>query len=139
MARFYTALATDGLAAKPELVRRAPERERLFTLTADQLKGVRDALSSVVSSSGTAASAQIHGVVIAGKTGTAQAGVFRNGIELNHAWFVGFAPAEDPQIVVAVMLENVPFHGSVTARMASSIISRYLGKQAVIGAETEGD
>ena len=139
MARFYTALATDGLAAKPELVRRAPERERLFTLTADQLKGVRDALSSVVSSSGTAASAQIHGVVIAGKTGTAQAGVFRNGVELNHAWFVGFAPADDPQIVVAVMLENVPFHGSVTARMASSIISRYLGKQTVIGAETEGD
>jgi penicillin-binding protein 2 len=138
MARFYTALANDGYAAKPELVRRSPERQKVFTLTPEQMKGVRDAMASVVSTSGTAAGAIIQGVVIAGKTGTAQTGVYRNGVELNHAWFIGFAPANDPQVVVAVMLENVLVHGSVPAVMASKIISRYLGKQAVLGAETEG-
>jgi cell division protein FtsI/penicillin-binding protein 2 len=76
---------------------------------------------------------------MAGKTGTAQSGHFVNGVELNHAWFTGFAPADDPKIVVAVMLEDVPYHGSVTARMASAIISRYLKVQATSTINTEGN
>jgi penicillin-binding protein 2 len=139
MARFYTALATDGFAARPELTRRKPEKVRLFTLNPEQLAGVRAAMADVVSARGTAAGAQIRGVVIAGKTGTAQTGVFENGIELNHAWFTGFAPAEDPKIVIVVMLELVPHHGSVSARIASKLIERYLNAQAVLGAQTEGD
>ena len=45
MARFYTALATDGQAAKPEIVHRRPERTRLFTLTAPQMAGLRSAMA----------------------------------------------------------------------------------------------
>jgi len=78
-------------------------------------------------------------VRVGGKTGTAQSGRIVNGVELNHAWFVGFAPADDPKIVVAVMLEYVPFHGSVTAHMASAIISRFLHVVAVSGIQTEGN
>ena len=70
--------------------------------------------------------AAIKGVVLAGKTGTAQTGVRKNGVELNHAWFTGYAPADKPKIVVAVMLENVSFHGSVTALLASKMIAYYL-------------
>jgi cell division protein FtsI/penicillin-binding protein 2 len=62
-----------------------------------------------------------------------------NGVELNHAWFMGFAPADNPKIVVAVMLEYVPYHGSVTAHMASAIISRYLKVQAQSAINTEGN
>lgn len=137
MARFYSALATDGSAARPMIVHRTPERTKIFNLPVDQLKGVQNALASVVAS-GTGGQAAVQGVLVAGKTGTAQTRVFRNGQELNHAWFVGYAPANDPKIVVAVMLEFVPFHGSVTAGMASKIIAKYLGVQPTIMLETEG-
>jgi penicillin-binding protein 2 len=139
MARFYTALATDGSIVRPEIVRRQTERTKVFRLTPDQIAGLQHAMAGVVSSRGTAAGAQIEGCVIAGKTGTAQSGVFRNGIELNHAWFTGYAPAEDPKIVIAVMLELVPYHGSVAARIASKMIEHYLKRPTIQGAQLEGD
>ena len=71
MARFYTALATDGYAATPHVVARTPERKKLFDLSPEQLKSVQLALADVVSR-GTAAGAQVQGLTIAGKTGTAQ-------------------------------------------------------------------
>jgi penicillin-binding protein 2 len=139
MAKFYTALATDGSAVRPEIVRRQTERTKVFQLTPEQMEGLQTAMAGVVSSRGTAAGAQIQGVVIAGKTGTAQSGVFRNGVELNHAWFAGYAPADDPKIVVVVMLEQVPFHGSVTALMASKLIEHYLKRPTIQGAQLDGD
>jgi penicillin-binding protein 2 len=140
MARFYSALATDGTAPTPRIVRTTEEnkRTRLFTLPPDQMKQVQAALAGVVSSGGTAAGAQIQGLSIAGKTGTAQSGRFVEGKELNHAWFVGYAPANDPKIVVALMLEYVPFHGSVTARLATQIMERYLKVTLKSQVETEG-
>jgi cell division protein FtsI/penicillin-binding protein 2 len=62
-------------------------------------------------------------VVLAGKTGTAQ---HMEPGKLDHAWFVGFAPANDPKIVVAVMVEYGD-HGYLAARIASKIIAAYLG------------
>jgi penicillin-binding protein 2 len=139
MARFYAALATNGMAPAPRVAKTKtqPEGQRLFQLPADQYDLLKSALVGVVSG-GTAGSAAIKGVKVAGKTGTAQSNRFVNGIELNHAWFVGYAPADDPKIVVAVMLEYVPYHGSVTARMATAIMSRFLKVQAVSTVETEG-
>lgn len=141
MARFYAALATDGLLVRPTIARqRTAARERIYALPAEQLAGLRAALAGVVSEKGTAAGARIEGVTIAGKTGTAQSGTFLNGKELNHAWFTGFAPADNPRIVVAVMLENVPFHGSVSARLASKIIEAYLKQPAAVtAAVTQGE
>ena len=138
MARFYTALATDGSAARPMIVHRTPERTKIISLAGDQLKGVQNALASVVAG-GTGGGAAVKGVLVAGKTGTAQTGVFKNGKELYHAWFIGYAPADDPKIVVAIMLEFVPFHGSVSAHLASQIIGKYLGIVPIVLVETEGD
>lgn len=121
MAKFYTALATDGSAAKPELVARSPERRKIMNLTASQLKGLRIAMAGVTSAGGTAASAGIEGLVIAGKTGSAQN---TENPEKDHAWFVGFAPADNPVIVVAVFLE-FGIHGYYAARVASKIIGFY--------------
>jgi penicillin-binding protein 2 len=139
MARFYTALATDGSIVRPEIVRRQTERTKIVKLTPEQMAGLQNAMAGVVSSRGTAAGAQIQGVLIAGKTGTAQTGVFRNGIELNHAWFTGYAPANDPKIVIAVMIELVPYHGSNAALIASKMIERYLKRPTIQGAQLEGD
>ena len=122
MAKFYTALATDGHAAKPEIVKRNPERERVFALPDAQMRLLRTAMSNVTTARGTAASAAIEGVVFAGKTGTAQ-----NHVDAtrDHAWFVGFAPADDPKIVVSVFVEFGE-HGYVAARVASRIAARFL-------------
>lgn len=121
MGRFYTALATDGSAATPAVAMRPVERQRIMQLTPAQLDAVRAAMAGVISR-GTASSAQIQGVVLAGKTGTAQNS--QDPLH-DHAWFVGFAPANDPKIVVAVMLE-FGGHGDRAARIASKIIQSYL-------------
>jgi penicillin-binding protein 2 len=121
MARFYTALATDGQAAHPHVVQGASGKERLFELDSSQMAGIRAALAGVVSR-GTAAASRIEGLTLAGKTGTAQ----NSEDKLHdHAWFVGFAPADNPKIVVAVMIE-FGGHGTRSAHIASKIIEHYL-------------
>ena len=134
MARFYTALGTDGKAAKPQIRKGTPERVQVIQLTDAQMEQVRAALVGVVNS-GTAAASAIKGVQLAGKTGTAQSGKFVDGKELNHGWFVGFAPAEKPSIVVAVMIE---FGGHCTraAAIASRIIQAYLHVTPVVDANS---
>jgi penicillin-binding protein 2 len=137
MAKFYTALATDGKAARPEIVRAKPEREEIMKLTPEQLDQVRGALIGVVAG-GTASASAIKGVQLAGKTGTAQSGTLDEfGKELNHAWFVGFAPANDPKIVVAVMIE-FGGHGTRAAHIASSIIANYLKVTPIVDLQTDG-
>jgi cell division protein FtsI/penicillin-binding protein 2 len=53
----------------------------------------------------------------------------KNGKPLYWAWFAGMAPAEDPQIVVVVMVPNVTFEGATSATFATKIIAHYLHKQ----------
>ncbi len=124
MARFYTALATDGSAATPQIVARPPVRKQILNLTSDQLDGLQLALADVVSR-GTAAGAQIQGLLIAGKTGTAQ-----NPPHPDNAWFVGFAPVEHPKIVVAVILEE-GLHGTAAAKVATKMMERYLNAKGL--------
>ena len=122
MARFYTALATDGRMSTPMIVPRTGPRDSIMGLTAVQLAALREAMTGVVSAGGTAASAAIVGVRLAGKTGSAQNS---QDVKRDHAWFVGMAPADSPKVVVAVMLE-FGGHGYRAARIASRIIERYL-------------
>jgi len=133
MARFYTALATDGQAARPEIVRGQAERKRLFTLTDEQLHGIQDALTNVVGR-GTAAGSRLQGIAVAGKTGTAQNAQDANA---DHAWFVGYAPAGEPKVVVAVMLE-FGLHGSRAARIATKIMEYHLKQRVVAMPEVDG-
>lgn len=137
MARFYTALATDGYAAKPEIVRRNPERTMLIDLPPEQMAVLRNAMANVVAAGGTAASAALSGgVVFAGKTGTSQIASLEKGL-CEHAWFVGFAPADKPRIVVSVVIE-CGMHGYLAARIASAIAGRYLGVTPMLMMQTQG-
>ena len=124
MARFYAALASDGSSPKPTIARTKSERVQLMHLTPEQLDQVRAALVGVMEG-GTGSASAIKGVQLAGKTGTGQSGKFVNGVELDHAWFIGFAPADDAKIVVAVMIE-FGGHGTRSAAIASKIIQAYL-------------
>ena len=132
MAKFYTALATDGTVAKPEIVKGKAERKEIYSLPAKQDSAIRAALAGVLEAGGTAAASAIQGVVLAGKTGTAQ-----NPGKNDHAWFVGFAPADNPKIVVAAMIE-FGGHGSRTAHLVSDIIAHYLKVKPVDAVETGG-
>ena len=78
---------------------------------------------------------QIDGVAVAGKTGTAQSGFDEGTVRDNpHAWFTSFAPADDPQIAVAVMIVNGAdpnsseySGGQLAAPVARAVIEAVLG------------
>ena len=84
---------------------------------------------------GTAKKAQSDLVTIAGKTGTAQVfGMKPDGEKKelpkayrDHAWFVAFAPYEQPQIAIAVVVEHMGHGGSAAAPLAKTIIEAYMG------------
>ncbi len=77
---------------------------------------------------GTGTPAQLDGIHVAGKTGTAQVGP--TGSNLTDDWFIGFAPVENPKVVVAVVLESVPngFGGTVAAPVAAQLIKTLLAE-----------
>jgi peptidoglycan glycosyltransferase len=107
--------------ATPEVYRRAISQS-----VADQLT----AMMELVVTSGTGRSAQIPGVQVAGKTGTAQ---HAEGAA-PHAWFIGFAPAQNPQVAVAVVVEDGGSAGSeatggrVAAPIARDVMRAVLGQ-----------
>jgi penicillin-binding protein 2 len=70
---------------------------------------------------GTGGLARVQGIEVAGKTGTAQ-----NPHGPDHAWFVGFAPYDNPRIAIAVLLENAGFGGSYAAPIAGKCFERYI-------------
>ena len=120
MAKLYSAFAAKGQAPRPEIAHLVPQRKQVFNLSRVQDSVVLEGLKAVLEAGGTAGASAIQGLTLAGKTGTAQ----NTGGE-DHGWFVGFAPADKPKIVVAVLLE-FGLHGSRAAHIASAIIGHYL-------------
>jgi peptidoglycan glycosyltransferase len=113
MAMVASAIANGGTLMSPYLVQtvrtadldvisEAEPTELSDAVSGSTAQQLTDMMVDVVQS-GSGTSAQISGVRVAGKTGTAQTGVEG---ESPHAWFVGFAPADDPQVAVAVIVEN---------------------------------
>jgi penicillin-binding protein 2 len=82
---------------------------------------VRNGMRLAVLPGGTGTAARIPGIEIAGKTGTAQ-----NPHGKDHAWFIGFAPYENPRIAVAVIIENAGFGGTEAAPVAGRVMEQYL-------------
>lgn len=125
----------DGVSTEfgPEVVAQLDVRPATFSRMRAALKDV------VMGERGTGRRARIEGFTVAGKTGTAQAAgaaIAEGGREgvperfRDHAWFVGYAPAEAPTIAVSVLVEHVGHHGgTVAAPMAGAVMKRYLLKQ----------
>jgi penicillin-binding protein 2 len=120
MAKLYSAFAAKGQAPRPEIAHLVPQRKQIFTLSAVQDSVVLEGLKAVLEAGGTAGASAIQGLTLAGETGTAQ-----NTGGSDHGWFVGCAPADQPKVVVAVLLE-FGLHGSRAAHIASAIIGHYL-------------
>ena len=82
---------------------------------------IRQGMFDVVNTpGGTAAAVKLPDVVVCGKTGTAQ-----NPHGKDHSWFICFAPIENPQIAMCVMVENAGFGGTVAAPIAREILDLY--------------
>jgi penicillin-binding protein 2 len=106
-------LAPDTLAFQTRRIAMAPETWRVIR------EGMRRAVQEA---GGTGSLARIKGIEVAGKTGTAQNPHDRP----DHAWFVGFAPFDNPRIAIAVLIENAGFGGSHAAPVAGLCMERYL-------------
>ncbi|HEY7686295.1 MAG TPA: penicillin-binding protein 2 [Gemmatimonadales bacterium] len=120
MVRLYQMLASDGRSRVPYLVRPGPGPDDDLELTTEQLAGLRQAMINVVER-GTARRARIRRLQIAGKTATSQ-----NPHGPDHGWFIGFAPADRPEIVVGAVIEFAR-HGDAVAPIVTRVIAHYLG------------
>ncbi len=146
MVRVTAAVANGGSLLTPRVVREVrdsqghvivpndPKVASQVPVTAANFAILRDAMTQAVSW-GSANAGAVRGVSVAGKTGTAEFGPrFADGSYETHAWFSGFAPADDPQIAVTVFLQRGV--GAIDAApLASKILDYYFHrpspKQAV--------
>ncbi len=138
MAMIAAAVANDGVLMRPYVVSQvlAPDLSVLDKTTPKEQSQAMSAASAnaltammvEVVRAGTGTRAQIPGVTVAGKTGTAQ-----NAGPNPHAWFVGFAPAEAPRIVVAVLVENGGGEDNATGGRIAAPIARAVMEAALRG------
>lgn len=127
MAMIAGAIANGGKMMRPYLVEeiRAPDGNKLFTAQPELLTGavspaiaavITEAMAAVVQS-GTGRAAALTAWQVAGKTGSAE-----NPHGKAHAWFIGFAPAENPRVAVAVVVENAGAGGEAAAPIAREVL-----------------
>ena len=132
MARLAAAFASFGRVPTPRLVGSAPAGQ-LDGVMREHFELIRDGMRDAVVS-GTAWRARIPSAPVAGKTGTAQV-ASANVVAANnedrpyelrtHAWFVGFAPFDDPQIAVAVVVEHGGAGGAAAAPIGGEILRTF--------------
>jgi peptidoglycan glycosyltransferase len=140
MAMVAAGVANGGVVMKPYLVRTVrgsdlnvideTQPEQLSQALAPEVADTLTRMMEGVVSSGSGTAAQIPGVAVAGKTGTAQHATGK----APHAWFVSFAPADNPKVAVAVVVEdggnagNEAFGGRVAAPIAKAVMEAVLGE-----------
>lgn len=98
-----------------------PVFDKIDWLDHNQLETVKRGMRGVVSTGGGRYYANLPDIEVAGKTGTAQ-----NPYGEDHGWFIAFAPMDNPQIAIAVLMENSGYGSISAAPVASLIIEKYL-------------
>jgi penicillin-binding protein 2 len=151
LANMMAAVANGGILYRPRIVDKiesvdgtvareyGPEKIRTIDVKSATLERVRSALADVVKSpAGTGGAARSSIVDIAGKTGTAQVVEMKGGyvkteqlayFNRDHAWFVSYAPAQNPKIAVAVLVEHGGHGGDAAAPLAKKVIEKYMELQ----------
>jgi penicillin-binding protein 2 len=133
-------LVSGGVWRQPHLVKEAEvEEPRRLDLDPEHSARVREGLYLVVNGAGTGGRSRLPGIEFSGKTGTAQLvsndfvrsrGAQSVPPELlkDNAWFVGFAPRENPELVVAVLFENGE-HGPAAGLIARDVVKAHFDKK----------
>jgi penicillin-binding protein A len=138
MAMVAAAVANGGKLMTPRLAQRVVDSDgrtvRTFkpsvysqVMSSSTANAVTQMMQKVVDE-GTGTPAQLGGISVAGKTGTAQIGVV--GSNLTQPWFIGFAPVQNPKVAVAVTIERTQggFGGTVAAPIAKDVIQTLLAE-----------
>ena len=131
MAMLASSYANKGIIMKPYIVSKITDfagdtikdfmpEEWLKPMSPQMADTIKDMMVSVVNN-GTGNAASISGIKVAGKTGTAE-----NPHGASHAWFIGFAPADNPKVAIVVIVENAGSGGSIAAPIASEILKKAL-------------
>ncbi|MCC5934215.1 MAG: penicillin-binding protein 2 [Candidatus Cyclonatronum sp.] len=131
MAIATAAIANNGNRVKPHIVDRIsypggdmelirPEPERIEWINPVQLRAVQMGMRKAVTDGSGRFYANLRDVAVAGKTGTAQ-----NPHGQNHGWFIAYAPFENPEIVIAVLLQNAGFGSISAAPLAGMMFEQY--------------
>ncbi len=147
LARALGAIASGGVLRRPHVINPSDLPANIVPASAmpDEVRVpidpqnweiITDAMSNVVAPIGTAPSAHLQGIDMAGKTGSAQ--TISNALKAkmgaagkkfkDNGWFVGVEPRRDPEIVVCALLEEGE-HGYLAARTAAQVIKAYVEKQ----------
>jgi len=136
MAMVAAAVANGGKLMKPHLTDRVvdPDGRTVKTIEPEQMSQPISAetasqltqMMGNVVEEGTGTAVQLPGIDVAGKTGTAETDPAR---DITQPWFIAFAPASDPQIAIAVTVENTQngFGGTVAAPIARDVLATLLG------------
>jgi len=121
MLRVITIIANRGFCPKPYLVEEiegvkvSNKKEYAMSIKPEAFEVIRQGLHDAVNSkTGTGQNAKVKGVEISGKTGTAQSGPSRK----SHAWFIGYAPSDNPEVSFVVFIE----HGGKGGQTAAAIV-----------------
>lgn len=153
-------IANGGTSYKPQVIEKITDPDgrvlmEFSPIIADQLEGekiflklIREGMEEVVQGRrGTARNVRIKGVTIAGKTGTAQVvrlkqyrGLKEEDIPYkyrDHAWFTCYAPAEDPEIAVTVLVEHGLHGGSGAGPIARAMLEEYFAERIALAAAEE--
>lgn len=143
MALVTAAVANGGEQMKPQIWKRVidPEGRVVETMepstysepiSEETAAALTSAMEGVVTE-GTGTNAAIPGIAVAGKTGTAETPGNKacgGGVDENQAWFIGFAPADDPEIAIAVSIECTPeFGGDVAAPIFRTVAESVLNQE----------
>ncbi|MFW5867647.1 MAG: penicillin-binding transpeptidase domain-containing protein, partial [Armatimonadota bacterium] len=137
IARMTLAIANAGMVLEPYLVERitAPSGETVRhartgeagrAISAETARSLAGMMVNVVEE-GTGGVAEIRGVDVAAKTGSAQ-----NPHGRSHSWFTAFAPADDPQVVVTVLVENAGAGSEVAGPIVRELMVHLLGRQGAL-------
>ncbi len=131
MAMLASTFANKGIMMKPYIVDKITDSdgntvkaftpEEWLTPTSSQLAATISKMMVSVVEEGTGSGAALSGIQVAGKTGTAE-----NPHGDSHAWFIGFAPADKPEVVIAIIIENAGSGGSNAAPIAGRILRKAL-------------
>jgi penicillin-binding protein 2 len=137
LARAIGGLAMGGKWYQPHMVRKPADQVKAveWALNPEHVKVVKDGMFGVVNEGGTGVRAALPHIEVSGKTGTAQlasndflksSSAAKN--MKDNAWFVGFAPRENPEIVVVALYEHGE-HGQFAAALVRDVIKAYFDKK----------
>jgi peptidoglycan glycosyltransferase len=134
MALVASVVANDGVLMRPRVVasatsaesgvREFPAQELRRVLGVDDARAIRKAMTAAVEGERGqlfTAGARIPGMKVAGKSGTAELG----GTGEPHSWFIGFAPADNPRVAIAVLVERGGRGGERAAPLAGQLLRTY--------------